>query len=318
MRSRVPRGRRTLGRGKGRRRSYAPSRRRYTVRKRTYRKKPAMSNKRILNITSRKKRNGMLSVTNTTATGALAAIYQGPLTVAGGSGGGTYGYVHFRPTAMDLNDINTVPNPIDYPSVRTASTCYMRGLAENLRIETSSGNPWLHRRICFTSRDQRFNNENTNDQSGTDRQTISTGALETSNGWQRLAGNMIIDTLSNTINTFNEILFKGAQGIDWDDFITAPVDTSRVDLKFDKTWVYKSGNQAGIMKECKLWHPMNKNIVYDDDERGAAESSVTYSVTDKRGMGDYHIIDLFSQGSSGVSGDLIKVRYTSTLYWHEK
>lgn len=126
------------------------------------------------------------------------------------------------------------------------------------------------------------------------------------------------DTLSGTRQQWLTVMFKGLQGVDWDDFITAPIDTNRVDLKFDKTWVYRSGNERGIIKETKMWHPMNKNLFYDDDESGAGENTKNFSVRDKRGMGDYHIFDLFSQGSSGNTTDLLKIRFTSTMYWHEK
>jgi len=260
----------------------------------------------------------MLTFSNSTNAGVLATIAQNPLTIAGSPAGNNLGYIHFRPTAMDLTDNGVVPNPITNVSQRTASICYMRGLAENIRIETSSGNPWFHRRLCFTSRDARFLQKSASDAAGTDRSSAASGAIETSNGWQRLAANMHIDTLSNTITQFNEVLFKGEQGKDWDDFITAPVDTTRVDLKYDKTKVYKSGNERGVLREVKIWHPMNKNLYYDDDESGSSELTRDFSVTDKRGMGDYHIIDLFSQGSSGSTSDLLKIRYTSTMYWHEK
>lgn len=260
----------------------------------------------------------MLTFSNSTVLGALGAVTQTPLTIAGSNSGNTLGIVHFRPTAMDLSDGAGGPNSIVNQAVRTASVCYMRGFAENIRIETSTGNPWFHRRICITSRDRVFNLRNDLDPSGADRDYAATGAIETSNGFQRLASNVMIDTLSNTYNRWLGLIFKGQQGADWDDFITAPIDTTRVDLKYDKTWIYRSGNERGVLKEKKIWHPMNKNLFYDDDENGAAETTVTTSVTDKRGMGDYHIFDMFSQGSSGNTADLLKIRYTSTMYWHEK
>lgn len=279
-----------------------------------------MPRKAILNVTSRKKRNGMLSFSNSNNAGSINAIAQNALTILGsntGANNGVQGFVHFRPTGMDLFT-GTTPNPIDYAASRTSQTCFMRGLSEHIRIETSSGNPWFHRRICITSRSRQFLELSPLDTSGTERSEMATGVLETSNGFQRLAGNYILDTMPATLAYQAEALFKGQGGIDWDDYISAPVDTTRVDLKFDKTWVYKSGNERGVLRESKLWHPMNKNIVYDDDELGGGESSVNYSVQDKRGMGDYHIFDIFAQGSSGSTSDLLKVRYTSTLYWHEK
>lgn len=277
-----------------------------------------MSKRSILNATSRKKRNGMLTFANSTISGAIAPVTQSPLTIAGSPSGNTLGLIHFRPTSMDLNDNNTAPNSIVNQAVRTASVCYMKGFAENMRIETSTGNPWFHRRICITTRDSDFIGRQPADPSGTERDYIASGSIETSNGWQRLASNAMIDTMSSTTAVWLAIMFKGGQGVDWDDFITAPVDTTRVELKFDKTWVYRSGNERGVLKERKIYHPMNKNLYYDDDESGAGETTRNYSVVDKRGMGDYHIFDFFSQGSSGSTSDLLKIRFTSTMYWHEK
>lgn len=274
--------------------------------------------KTILNKTSRKKRNGMLTFANSTATGALATVSQAPLTIAGSPSGDLRGLIHFRPTAMDLDDTVTNPNSIISTPSRTATVCYMKGFAENVRVETSTGNPWFHRRICLTVKHPLFYALDSRDTNGTDRLYAARGAIETSNGWQRLASNVMTDTLTNTYGGWLGVMFKGVQGVDWDDFITAPIDTNRVDLKFDKTWVYRSGNERGVLKETKLWHPMNKNLYYDDDESGATEETRTWSVLDKRGMGDYHIFDLFSQGSSGATTDLLKIRFTSTMYWHEK
>lgn len=277
-----------------------------------------MSTKSILNKSSRKKRNGMLTFSNSTPAGALATVAQNPLTIAGSPSGDTIGLVHFRPTAMDLDDNVTNPNSIVATPSRTATVCFMRGFLENIRVETSSGNPWFHRRVCVCSRDPRLLLLSSSDTTGVDRGYAASGSIETSNGWQRLASNVLTDTMTNTTTNWLGLLFKGAQGVDWDDYITAPVDTTRVDLKFDKTWIYKSGNQQGILKETKLWHPMNRNLYYDDDENGAGETTRNFSVQDKRGMGDYHIFDLFSQGSSGSTADRLKIRFTSTMYWHEK
>lgn len=295
-------------------------RRRSRGKKRAYRKKRSMSTRSILNKTSRKKRNTMLSWSNSDAiTGAQAPLTQSPLTIAGGSGSSaTLAWVHFTPTAMDLNTDVNAPNFVQYEGMRTSTTCFMRGLNEKIRIETSTGNPWFHRRIAFCSKNPVFYVQQSADASGTERAAISRGALETSSGWIRLAANMLLDTLTATNAAQREVLFKGAQGIDWDDFITAPVDTNRVDLKYDKTFIYKSGNERGIVRETKLWHPMNKNLRYDDDERGQVEDTQPVSVLDKRGMGNMHIIDLFSQGSSGSTSDRLRIRYTSSLYWHEK
>jgi len=96
------------------------------------------------------------------------------------------------------------------------------------------------------------------------------------------------------------------------------VDTRRVDLKFDKVYRISSGNANGVFRERKLWHPMNKNLVYDDDESGAGENGGTFSVNDKRGMGDYFIVDIFQPGTGATATDYLQVTSATSLYWHEK
>lgn len=273
-----------------------------------------MTKRSVLNATSRKKKNVMLTWSNQNAT--QTTISQQPLILSGGTNA-NLAWVMFRPTGMDLIT-NVTGNTVVQEAARTATTCYMRGFAEHVRVETSTGNPWFHRRICFTSRDNVFILPNPADATGTERSQIASGVFETSNGNQRLAANMTIDTLSQTYLNQKGVLFKGAEGVDWDDVIIAPVDTARVDLKYDKTFVYKSGNERGILREMKLWHPMNKNLVFDDDQSGVTEQTADYSVRDKRGMGNYHVLDIFSQGTSGATTDRLSIRFNSTMYWHEK
>jgi hypothetical protein len=114
------------------------------------------------------------------------------------------------------------------------------------------------------------------------------------------------------------LLYKGLAGKDWDDLIVAPVDTSRISVKFDKTWTIQSGNSNGVVRERKLWHPMNKNIVYDDDENGDVEQASYFSVDSKAGMGDYYVVDIIQPGTGATSSDLLQISTNSTLYWHEK
>lgn len=267
-----------------------------------------MTAKRILNVCSRKKRDTMLTWSNTSSAGAQQTPYQNGAFVKGDTGG------MFLWTAT-ARDLTTGPNQstITLESARTATTCYMRGLSEHLRIQTSSGVPWFHRRICFTSKGP---NPFLSTYAG------DTGApqpfLENSNGMVRLMLNNNINNTPNYINQVQAVVFKGAQGVDWSDTITAPVDTRRISVKFDKTWTMQSGNTNGIVRERKLWHGMNKNLVYDDDEAGTSETSAYYSVESKPGMGDYYVLDYIVAGTGASAADLLRIESTSTLYWHEK
>ncbi|ASH99149.1 capsid protein [Giant panda associated gemycircularvirus] len=121
---------------------------RYTVKTRRYTRKRPMSKRSVLNATSRKKRDTMLSYSNVTA--------------AAPSGGTTFStnpsilvgnQQYILPwvcTARDLSNASGGANIIINRSERTSTVCYMRGLAENIRIQTTNGMPWMWRRVCFT------------------------------------------------------------------------------------------------------------------------------------------------------------------------
>ena len=217
----------------------------------------------------------------------------------------------FCPTAMNLDDASLFRNPAS----RTSSTIFAKGLSEHLRIQTSSGLPWFHRRICFTLKGASpFNTA-----AKADFPAIPFNPyIDTSNGMERPMLNLDLNTSSATLTAQYGFLFKGAQGVDWNDTIIAPVDTTRVSLKFDKTWTLQSGNANGIVRERKLWHPMNHNLVYEDDESGDVQVSGYYSTTSRVGMGDYYVVDFIQAGQGGTSSDIISIGLNSTMYWHEK
>ncbi|UOK20974.1 capsid protein [Chifec genomovirus UA13_109] len=310
-RSRYYGGRKTTGWANSKRRKSRSKSRRSYAKKRTYRKRP-MTKRAILNVTSRKKRNGMLSWSNTNAsTGASATIGVGSASVTGN----VTGLFMFCPTAMNLNQGTTMPNyAINIPE-RTASQCYMRGFAENLRIQTNSHLAWFHRRICFTYRG--LGPLNSINNADTPTQTYAP-YIDTTNGMERIWLNMLVNNMQATVSAQWSNIFKGTANQDWNDAVVAPVDTARVDLKFDKTWLIKSGNESGTIVERKLWHPMNKTLVYDDDETGESMVSSYYSVDSRQGMGDYYVYDIFQAGLGGSTSDLINISSNSTLYWHEK
>lgn len=271
-----------------------------------------MSTKSILNKTSRKKRDTMLSWSNTTTGGAQRTPAVGGLAVAGNS----QAISVWCPTARDLVQFGGSSGTVVQEAMRTATTAYMVGLAEKVRIQSSSGLPWMWRRICFRLRGT---NGNFQTPATSDTPTsVFSPYLETSSGYVRLWFNESVNNQQNTINNQLGILFRGASGVDWNDVMIAPVDARQVDLSFDKTWKLHSGNTAGVFTEKNLWHPMRKNLVYDDDESGEAESTTPFSVTDKRGMGDYYVVDIIQPGMGGTASDTLAISSTASMYWHEK
>lgn len=266
-----------------------------------------MSKKRILNTTSRKKRNGMLTWSNTTAAGLSRPVTIGNAYVSATN----VGVFVFCPTAMHLDGDSLIRNT----AARTSSTVYAKGLSERIRIQTSSGVPWFHRRVCFTTK----GTTPFTAISAGDTPTVSWAPyVDTTNGMERLMLNEDVNNMAITLGAQYSLLFKGTQGVDWNDTIIAPLDTTRVSVKFDKTWTYQSGNANGVVRERKLWHGMNHNVAYDDDESGEGMVTSYFSVDSKVGMGDYFVVDFFQAGQGGGSGDLISINTNSTMYWHEK
>lgn len=252
----------------------------------------------------------MLGWTNTNGTGASQANAAGGATVSA-----TQGYRGlWIATAQDLTEQSGANATVAEEACRTSSTCYMRGLSEHIRIQTSSNIPWFWRRIVFTVKGPALR---TFSQQDTPVSKFNR-SLDTTNGVQRLLFNETVNTQTNTINDHDSVIFKGAKGVDWTDVMLAPVDTRRVTLKYDKTRTFQTGNERGILKEFKLWHPMNHNLVYADDESGDGEVTNPYSVDSKPGMGDMYVMDLIGSGLGGAAGDLLNFFTSSTLYWHEK
>ena len=275
------------------------------------RKSGGMSRKRVLNIASRKKRNGMMSWTNTNSSGAGVTTAQGPTYVAA-NGNTTVapGFYIWSPTAMILitaNAANTIVDDMD----RTSTVCYMRGLSEHIRYQTSTSVPWYWRRVCFTTKDPLFG-------SSASPTNPELPYVDTSNGIERLWLNLPVNGSNAWIAQIQGVLFKGSLGQDWNDPIIAPIDTSRVTLKYDKTRLLRSGNSNGIIGEAKLWHPMNSNLRYEDDETGASTTTKYMSVDSKIGMGNYFVVDIFNNGAGGTSSDVIRIDSNATMYWHEK
>lgn len=279
------------------------------MKKRSYRKTGSMSKRKIIDITSRKKRDTMLSVSSTsTVDGSQVAVGPGPAIARAG----LPFFTLWHATARDLVTGGTAPNNSINEAQRTATKCYMRGLQETLRISTSDGTPWFHRRICFTTKAGFF-------------PAVNPGATfprplfyeSATTGMQRLFFNAANNNDTADLLGMYGVIFRGAYNIDWSDPITAPTDPTRITTKFDKTWVYKSGNTVGTVKETKLWHGMNKSLVYDDDEQGEGTQSSYFSTPAKPGMGNYLVVDILS-AITGATGGLCRIDATSTLYWHEK
>jgi len=265
-----------------------------------------MTKKRILNATSRKKVDNMISYSNVTT-----ANPQGSGTYAntGAVMPATQTYVFpWCATARNLDtSLGAAKGTVSDVATRTSQTCFMRGLAENVEITTSDGLPWQWRRICFTFKGVAF----VNGISGTGQSL----ALETSSGYVR-----VVNTAygTNPISVIQGTLFRGAAGVDWSNIMTAPTDNTNITIKYDRTVTIAAGNEDGMIRNYRMWHPMNKNLVYNDDEQGGTEAVSAYSTTGKPGMGDYYVFDFFQPRTGGTSSSVLRFEPSARLYWHEK
>lgn len=188
---------------------------------------------------------------------------------------------------------------------RSSTSCFMRGLAETVTLETNNDLSWEWRRICFTFKGgSQWYNAFSGATTGYARQLLNLG--QSSN-----------PTDITKVTDLQKLLFQGVQNIDWYNAMDAQVDTTRVTLKYDRKRIIRSQGTAAYKTQNKMWHPMNKYIVYDDEESANSENTVAYSVQDKRGMGDYHIIDMFQSVGPGTTGTL-DFAAQACLYWHEK
>lgn len=265
----------------------------------------------ILNVSSTKKRDTMINFSNITATSQIGGtLYTtNPAIITGG-------YTTFNPivwcaTARDNTIQNGGGNPGNkfYQATRTATTCFMRGLAENIEIQVSDGLPWQWRRICFTYKGI------LNLLPTLTTAPVFSLAQETSSGWVRTVNQLPNNTYRDS---FESLIFRGSKGIDFNEPLTAPLDTSRITVKYDKTRTIASGNEDGCIRKYKFWHGMNKNLVYADDESGGTENVGSFSVQSKAGMGDYVVVDYFLPRSGSTSSNQLIFNPTASLYWHEK
>nr|QCX29486.1 capsid protein [Plant associated genomovirus 5] len=284
-------------------RRYA-SRKTYSVRRsrpvyrRPIRKRRLMSTRRILNASSTKKRDTMVSYSNVVSprnnenqTYAVSPAFLQAYT-------GTTRNIFIFPWVATARTSTNTKEVTD----RNDQTSYMRGLKERIEIQTNSGVPWQWRRICFTRK------------GGTLPSTSTFKPYEfTSQGYVR-----VVNELPQTGTTFLNDLFDGGQLIDWNDFFNAKLNRDLVSVKYDKTVSIQSGNASGVLRRYTRWHPMNHNLTYGDEETASTFNGSVYSTLGRRGMGDYYVVDIFVSGGGAGTTDILSFNPQATLYWHEK
>jgi len=267
-----------------------------------------MTRKRILNITTEKKMDSMMSASNVVAarpTPAPASYSNVEAILTGGSSD-EYTFLWCATARTNAaNNTGAIGTKFN-KATRTSSSCYMRGLKEAIEIQSSSSLPWQWRRICFTYK-------------GLAREIVAqTGYqdnLLASEGVRRVVNEVPVGSPRNTLY---DTVFQGERDVDWVDPLVAKTDTDITTIMYDKTITLQTGNEQGMIRKVNRWHPMNRTLLYDDDERGGGVRSIAYSTQSKSSMGDYYVMDIFRPRVGSTSAQQLLFRPLATLYWHEK
>lgn len=264
-----------------------------------------MTRRSILNLTSTKKRDTMLQTTNMVLSRSNPTTYSSDDAIMKGGDAASYIVPWVCTARLPATDTNGNPDPEDTPA-RGRTTVFMRGLKERLTLTTNNGLPWQWRRIVFATKGfaapfpfggnfYLYNNSNY--------------------GYRRTWNET--PTPSIRLN-LTAPMFKGVEGVDWKDEIVAPIDTSRITLLYDKVRMITSGNDRGAMKSYSMWHGINKNFIYDDDEDAGKVVASPWHTLAKQGVGDVMIVDIFRPRGGSSATDTLSVGSSTTLYWHEK
>jgi len=276
------------------------------IRRRVSRRVRPMSTRVLLNKTSQKKRDNMLSYTNTTAADPFSTTYTGTGAVmrfpVGQTNPGSEFFYVWNATARPAETSEGQRGSKIDVSLRTSESIYAKGLRERITLETNNSAPWEWRRICFTSKD---------DFGQTDPDT-ATFFRQTSSGMVRM-----VSALSTGIYLQSE-LFEGERNQDWLSVFTAPLSRKNFSIKYDKTRIIRSTNNSGTIREYKLWHPMESNLAYREEQQGETMTESAVSVTGRVGMGNYYVIDMFRKHGNNDDQSTLTFTPEATFFWHEK
>lgn len=262
-----------------------------------------MSTRRVRNLAARKCRDNMLSTPRNDAGEVQPAQ---PYLMTGGT---SYRFL-FSPSFRSVGSIiGPEERQISASAAeRWKSKCYMRGYKETVELETNDSSSWLWRRIVFT--------------------TLGWGAPladyiaanVTQRGYGRLMYNLDNGQHDVLLGDAYSRLFEGQRTLDWVNPLTAKVDSRRIRVISDTLRTIQSPNsESGRYQVTKRWYPVNKSIIYDDDENGTAHKfSVGWaSGAAQANAGDLFVFDMFDAATDATEETTLAMGTSGTYYWHE-
>ncbi len=262
-----------------------------------------MTTRRVRNLAARKCRDNMLSTPKNDAGDVMPAA---PYEMEGGT---SYRFL-FSPSFRSVGSIiGPEQRQISASwSERWKTKCFMRGYKETVELETNDSSSWLWRRIVFTC--------------------LGWGpplaehiaANVTQRGYGRLMYNLDNGQHDVLLGQAYSRLFEGQRTVDWVNPLTAKVDSRRVRVISDTLRTIQSPNSgSGRYQVTKRWYPVNRSIIYDDDERGSEHKfSVGWaSGAEKGNSGDLFVFDMFDSASDAEPTSTLAMGVSGTYYWHE-
>jgi len=196
--------------------------------------------------------------------------------------------------------------------LRESKVTYIRGLKETISLATNTNVAWRWRRIVVFWKDVLVLNPSSNYRDLWYDPNVSPST--TGRGYVR-----VFNSLNTTrYAALTDLIFVGTQDKDWTDPFTAALDKSRVDVKYDKTITIQSRTNTGTDLTFHRWHPVNKTMIYDDEQVGASWNSSFYSSNARGSCGDMVVIDIIRGGINSGGSDRMRLVSDATFYWHER
>lgn len=267
-----------------------------SVRRRRFVRRPRrrMTPRRVRSIASRKKHDTQLGADSN------AADASNPVAILAGNN-----YYLWAPTYLEQQEES-------YDYVRNAQSIFFRGVQDRVFLSATFSFTW--RRVCFFSY-QEFISA---------LPFFVEPAVVTDPQIVRRPLRKIDPT---TDSEFFSYAWKGTVGIDFSENTrwNAPLDDKLLTIVYDKSvtinpnYQHPAGATFGKSMVRKMWHPVNKTVMYSDKENGSTPATTGWTSMCPNSPGNFYILDIFSTGQD-LPGDNTGVGEFSsegTVYWHE-
>ena len=285
----------------GRRRSYRRrpartlrrSQHKRTVRRRRFVRRPRrrMTSRRVRNIASRKKHDTQLGASSSGAN---------PVQLHAGNN-----YYLWSPSYLEQQDES-------YDYVRNAQNVFFRGVQDRVFLSAVFAFTW--RRVCFFSYEQLIAG-------------IPFFVDPANEEDPHIVRRPLREINPKNASEFFAYAWKGTVGVDFSENTrwNAPLDDKLLTIVYDRSctinpnYAAPQGATFGKSMTRKMWHPVNKTIMYTDKENGSTPQTTGWSSMSPNSPGNFYILDIFSTGQD-LPGDTTGVGEfgsEATVYWHE-